>query len=120
MFELAPFYRTLFYLAAALLGVQVTYALSVIHSPAAGWLFYWSFVALSVSIPMLLGACLAALFGYLKALRTLLIFGGLFAALWFTLVLMNYSVLAGILFAVVGLTCFKMLQYEYKDSKQQN
>jgi hypothetical protein len=118
MFELARFYRTLFYLAAALLGVQVAYALSFIHSPLAGWALYCAFMALAASIPMLIGACLAALFGYLKVLQTLLIFGGLAAALWFTLTLMSYSILAGILFASVGLICFKMLHYQYQDSKK--
>ena len=118
MFELSPFYKTLFYLAAALLGVQVAYALSFVHSPSMGWQFYLSFIVLSISIPMLLGACLAALFGYEKVLQKLLIFGGLFAALWFTFALMSYSVLAGVLFASVGLICFKMLQHQYQDSKQ--
>lgn len=118
MFELTVFYKTLFYLAAALLGVQVAYALSFVHSPSVGWQSYLSLIALSISIPMLLGACLAALLGYEKVLQILLIFGGLLAALWFTLTLMSYSILAGVLFSSFGLICFKMLHYQYQDSKK--
>lgn len=120
MLELAPFYKTLFYVAAALLGVEVAFALSFVQSPATGWQFYLSFAALAASVPMLLGACLAALFGYLKELQTLLISGGLLAALWFMFALMSYSIVAGMLFAVIGLFCFKMLQYRHADLKRQN
>lgn len=118
MFELAPFFRTLFYLAAALLGVQVAFALSFVQSPTTGWSFYLSIIALATSVPMLLGACLAALFGYYKELQTLLIAGGILAALWFMFVLMSYSILAGVLFACSALVCFKMLQYRHAESKK--
>lgn len=120
MLELAPFYKTFFYVAAALLGVEVAFALSFVQSPATGWQFYLSFAALAASVPMLLGACLAALFGYLKELQMLLISGGLLAALWFMFALMSYSIVAGVLFAVIGLFCFKILQYRHADSKKQN
>jgi hypothetical protein len=118
MFELTPFYKALFYLAAALLGVQVAFVLSFVQSPTAGWQFYLSLVALSASVPMLLGACLAALFGYFKELQTLLISGGILSALWFMFMLMSYSIFAGVLFAFSALVCFKMLQYRHIDSKQ--
>lgn len=120
MFELAPLYKTLFYAAAALLGVQVAFALSFILNPINGWHFFLSFSALAASIPMLLGACLAALFGYYKELQTLLISGGLLSALWFMFALMSYSIIAGAIFAVVGFICFKMLQYRHADSKKQS
>ena len=118
MFELAPFFKTLFFLAAVLLGVQVAFALSFVQSPTAGWHFYLSLVALAVSVPMLLGACLASLFGYYKELQVLLIAGGILAALWFMFALMSYSILAGALFALSALFCFKILQYRHAESKQ--
>jgi hypothetical protein len=120
MFELEPFYKTLFYTSAALLGVEVAFALSFISSPSPGWQFYLSMIALAVSVPMLIGACLAALFGYHKELQMLLISGSLLAALWFTFALMTYSILAGLLFASAGLICFKMLQYKHADTKKKN
>ncbi len=72
----------------------------------------------TASIPLLLGACLAALFGYLKELQTLLISGGLLAAVWFMFSLMSYSLLAGTVFVFFGLISFKMLQYRHTASKE--
>jgi hypothetical protein len=120
MFELAPFYKTLFYLAAALLGVEIAFVLSFIQSPKQGWQMYLAITALAASIPLLLGACLASLFGYLKELQMLLISGGLLAAAWFMFSLMSYSLLAGAVFIFVGLISFKMLLYRHTDSKEQS
>ncbi|MGD8177006.1 hypothetical protein [Marinimicrobium sp. ARAG 43.8] len=118
MFELEPFYKTLFYLSAALLGVEITFTLGFILSPVSSWQFYVAFIALAVSVPMLLGSCLAALFGYYKELQSLLIVGALFSAAWFSAILMSYSLLSGGIFLFVGLLCFKMLQYRHQDSKK--
>lgn len=118
MFELKPFYKTLFYLSAALLGVEVTFALGFILSPVSSWPFYISFIALAFSIPMLLTACLAALFGYFKELQSLLIVGALFSAVWFSALLMSYSIISGGIFLFVGLVCFKMLHYQHQDRKK--
>lgn len=115
MFELESFYKTLFYLSAAILGLQVAFVLSFVQSPSSGWQYYMALIASAISIPMLTGACLAALFGYLKQLQTLLIIGAIFATLWLILLFMSYSVMAGFVFAFVGLVCFKMLHYHYQD-----
>jgi heme/copper-type cytochrome/quinol oxidase subunit 4 len=78
IFELSSFYKTLFSIAAVQLGIQVTYVLSLSEPNVMNWQLYIVFIALSFSIPLLLAATLAALFGFYNELQKLLILGSLF------------------------------------------
>ncbi|HAD30543.1 MAG TPA: hypothetical protein DCE77_03095 [Methylophaga sp.] len=118
MFELKPFYKTLFYVSAALLGLQIAFVMSFLQSPSVGWKYYLAIIASAFSIPLLTGACLAALFGYSKQLQALLITGAMFTGLWLILLFMSYSLIAGIILLLVGLISFKMLYYHYQDLKK--
>lgn len=117
MIELQTEYKPYFYIASVLLGVQVVFFLNFISSPTDGWLLYGSVIALSGSVPLLVGACVGAITGYLEPLQHLLRAGALLFIAWFILALMSYSIVAGVVFLFVSLLSFKMLQYHHVDQK---
>ena len=117
MFELQPLYKTFFYAASALLGVQIVFFLNIITDPKEDWFLLAAMIALSASIPLLIGACVGAICGYMRVLKTLLVSGSLLSVCWFALALMSYSVIAGLVFLFVSLVSYKMLQNHYVDEK---
>lgn len=115
--ELQSLYKSYFYIASAVIEVQIFYLLGFILNPIDRGFLYASVIVLSITIPMLVGVCLGAICGYMEPLKHLL-FGGLWlSVVWFALILMSYSILAGMLFLVVSLVSYKMLQYHHIDEK---
>ena len=67
MIELQPEHKSFYYVSAAMLGVEVLYFLNAVNDPGTGWAAYWAFIALCISLPMLVAACLGLMSGYLVA-----------------------------------------------------
>lgn len=117
MIELQPEQKPYFYVAAAMLSVEILYFLNLTNVPITGWAVYSAIVALSISLPMLVGACLGLMVGYMQPAKPLLLAGLLFGLLWFMLALAALSKLACVIAILVSLVSYKMLQYHHKDIK---
>ncbi len=117
MIELQPEHKPYFYIAAALLGVEVVYFLNLANEPKSGWAIYCAVVSLSVSVPMLVGACLGLMVGYMAPAKNLLLAGLIFGLLWFMLALAALSKLASIIAILASVVSYKMLQFHHKDLK---
>jgi hypothetical protein len=119
MIEIQPQHKPFYYIAAAMLGVEMVYFLNLASAPKTGWAVYCSLLALAISLPLLVGACLGFMVGYMGPARNLLLGGLLSGLLWFAFALAALSVFASIVAAFVGLVSYKMLQFHHKDRKGQ-
>lgn len=117
MIELQPEHKPYFYIAAVMLSVEVLYFLNLANEPKSGWAIYCSLIALSVSIPLLVGACLGFMVGYMAPARNLLLAGLIFGLFWFMLALAALSKVASIIAILVSIVSYKMLQYHRNDIK---
>ena len=115
MIELQAEHRPYFYVSAAMLGVEIVYFLNAVHEPGTGWASYSAFIALCVSLPMLVGACLGLMVGYLRPAKSLLLAGLLTGLTWFMLAVASISIVACIIAVVVSFVSYKMLQYHHKE-----
>jgi len=117
MIELHAEHRPYFYVSAAMLGIEVLYFLNAINEPGTGWASYCAFIALCVSLPMLVGGCLGLMVGYLQPAKTLLLAGLLAGLWWFMLAVASISKVACVIAVAVSFISYKMLQYHHKDVK---
>jgi hypothetical protein len=67
---------------------------------------------------MLVAGCLGAIVGYIKQVKLLLWPGLFFGVLWFIAALFALSKVAALVAALVSLVSYKMLQYQYRDTKR--
>ncbi len=104
-------------MASAVIGVQIVFLLGLVLNPVDSGFLYASVIVLSITIPMLIGVCLGAVCGYMEPLKHLFFGGSWLSVVWFALIIMSYSVFAGILFLIVSLISYKMLQYHHIDEK---
>ena len=118
MIELQSEHKPFFYVGTAMLSVEVLYLISLASGPQPGWAVYVCLLALAVSVPMLVGACVGLMVGYSTPAKTLLVGGLTFGALWFVFALAALSKLACLILVVVSIVSYKMLQYHHKDLKQ--
>lgn len=100
-----------------MLGMEVLYFLNAVNEPGTGWAFYSAFIALCVSLPMLVGACLGLMVGYLRPAQSLLLAGLLTGLIWFMLAVASVSKMACVIAVAVSFVSYKMLQYHHKDVK---
>jgi hypothetical protein len=114
MIELQPEHKPYFYISAVMLSIEVLYFLNLANEPKSGWAVYFSLIALSVSVPMLVGACLGFMVGYKVPARNLLLAGLIFGLLWFMLALAAISKVASIIAILVSIVSYKILQYHHK------
>jgi hypothetical protein len=110
--------RRFFFVAAAMLGVEIIYFLNLAGDPPSGWAAYLALIFLSISVPMLVAGCLGAIVGYIKQVKLLLWPGLFFGVLWFIAALFALSKVAALVAALVSLVSYKMLQYQYRDTKR--
>ena len=119
MIELQSEQKPYFYIGAAMLSVEVVYFLNLASEAVSGWAVNGALFAMSVSVPMLVGASLALMAGHMAPAKNLLSGGLAFGILWFMLALTALSAIAGCIAVVVSLVSFKMLQYHHRDLKLQ-
>lgn len=117
MLDLKPEHKSFFYIGVSMLSAEVVYVSSVASGPQSGWAFYVCLLALAISVPMLIGACLGLIVGYHSPAKTLLQGGLIFGILWFVFALAALSKLAAVVFICVSVVSYKMLRFHYKDSK---
>lgn len=118
MIELQSEQKPFFYIAAVLLGVEILYFLGLVNTPISGWEIYASILALSISIPLLVGTCLGLMVAYMAPAKNLMLGGLLTCALWFFLALASLSNIAAIIGVFVSVVSYKMLQYYHQDLKK--
>lgn len=117
MIELQPEHKPFYFVSAAMLGVEVLYFLNAVNDPGTGLASYWAFIALCISLPMLVAACLGLMSGYLKPAKNLLLAGLLSGLLWFMLAVAAISKVACVVAVAVSAISYKMLQYHHRDVK---
>lgn len=115
MIELQAEHKPYFYIAAAMLSLEVLYFLNLANDPKSGWAVYCSLISLAVSMPMLVGAGLGFMVGYMAPARSLLLAGLIFGLLWFMFALAALSKVASVIAILVSIVSYKMLQYHHKD-----
>lgn len=115
MIELRSEFKPFFYISSVCLAAEVAFLIAFFVTPRDGWAIYGALLAISASVPLLAGATVAAMLGYMRQLRHLLLLGLVLFLLWLTLLFVSVSVLASAVFLFVALVSYKMLQYHYRD-----
>lgn len=117
MIDLKLEHKPYFYIGAAMLSAEIVYVSSLASGPQTGWAVYIGLLALAVSAPMLIGACLSLMVGYFSPAKTLLLGGLIFGVLWFIFALAGLSKLASFVFVGVSIVSYKMLGHHHIDSR---
>lgn len=113
--ELQTEHKPYFYIAAAMLGIEVLYFLNLASDPKSSWAVYGALICLAVSIPTLIGACLGFMVDYSAPAKNLLRAGLVFGLLWFMLALAELSKVASVIAILVSIVSYKILQYHHSD-----
>lgn len=117
MIELGEEYKPFFYMASVLIALQIAFFMNFVSNPKVGWVFYFVILALSISVPTLVGACLSAILGFKKPMQYLLRYGIFAFFAWFVILLMSYSFSIALVFIFTSLITYKMLHYHHIDKK---